>query len=54
MWFEMNHTETLLDHMDLEGEVREVKCLSTLVKGMDLSSPTHCLRRLSEDCTPGY
>jgi len=52
VWLEMNHTETLLDHMDWEGEIREVKCLVTLVKGMDLSSPTHHLCRLSEDCTP--
>jgi hypothetical protein len=26
--------------VDWEGEIREVKCLVTLVKGMDLSSPT--------------
>jgi hypothetical protein len=52
VWLEVNHTETLLDHMDWEGEIREMKCLLTLVKGMDLSSPTHRLRSLSEYCTP--
>jgi len=39
--------------MGWEGEITEVKCSSTFMKGMDLSSPTHALRSLKEDCTPG-
>jgi len=35
------------------GEIREVKLLSTLVKGMDLSSASRGLSSLREDCTPG-
>jgi hypothetical protein len=31
-WLEVHHTETLLDHMDWEGEITEVKCSSTFVK----------------------
>ena len=53
MWLLINHTEKLLDHMGWEGEITEVKCSSTFMKGMDLSSPTHALRSLKEDCTPG-
>jgi hypothetical protein len=41
------------DHMDLEEEIREVKCLSTFMKGWDLSSPTYGLRYLREHCKPG-
>jgi hypothetical protein len=36
VWLETNHTETLLDHLDLEGEIREVRCLLTFVKQMDV------------------
>jgi hypothetical protein len=50
---EINNIQTLLDHMDWEGEIREVKCSSTFVKGKKLSSSTHGLRSLREDCTPG-
>jgi hypothetical protein len=39
--------------MDWEREVREVKCSSTFVKGMDLSSPAHGLRSLREGCALG-
>jgi hypothetical protein len=39
--------------MDWEGVIREVKYSLTFVKGMNLSSPTHVLRSLREDCTPG-
>jgi hypothetical protein len=35
---EINHIRTLLDHMDWEEEIREVKCLLTFVKEMDLLS----------------
>jgi hypothetical protein len=35
------------------GEIREVKFLSTLVKGMDLSSTSRGLSSLREGCTPG-
>jgi exonuclease III len=44
---EIKHIKTLLDHRDWEGGTREVKCSSTFLKGMNLSSPTHGLR------TPG-
>lgn len=40
VWLETNNTETLLDYMDCEEEIREVKYLSNFVKGMDLP-PTH-------------
>ena len=43
----------LLDHMDEEGEIREGTCSLVSVKGKDLSSPTHGIRSLREDCTPG-
>ena len=43
----------ILDHMDLEEEIREVKCLSTFMKGLDLSSTTHGLRNLREHCKLG-
>jgi hypothetical protein len=36
----------ILDHMGLEDEIRQVKCLSTFVNGMDLLSPKHGLRNL--------
>jgi hypothetical protein len=39
--------------MGWEGEIREVKCSSTFMIGIDLSSATHDLRSLKEDCTPG-
>jgi len=39
--------------MGWEGEIREVKCSSTFMIGIDLSSATHGLRSLKEDCTPG-
>lgn len=35
MCLEINHTETLLDHMDSEGEIREVLCSLTFVEEMD-------------------
>jgi hypothetical protein len=35
----------------LEGKNREVKVSLTLVRGMDLSSLTHGLRSIREDCT---
>ena len=53
MWLLTNHTETLLDHMGWEGEIREVKGSSIFMKGMGLSSPIYGLRSLKEDCTPG-
>jgi hypothetical protein len=53
VWLEINHIETLLDHMGSAGAIRKVKCSSSFVKGLDLSSPTHGLRSLGEDCTPG-
>jgi hypothetical protein len=34
------------------GEIRKVKFLSTLVKGMDLSSASRGLSSLTERCTP--
>lgn len=43
----------MLDYMDLEEEIREVKCLSTFMKGLDLSSPKHGLRNLRELCKLG-
>jgi len=43
----------MLDHMDLEEEIGEVKCLSTFMKGLDLSSPAHGLRNLREHWKPG-
>jgi hypothetical protein len=46
VWLKINHIETLLDHMDWEGGIREVKRSSTFIKAMDLSSPTHGLRSL--------
>jgi len=39
--------------MDLEEEIRQVKCLSTFMKGLDLSSPAHGLRNLRERCKAG-
>jgi hypothetical protein len=33
----------ILDHMGLEDKIRQVKCLSTFVNGMDFSSPKHGL-----------
>jgi exonuclease III len=42
-----------LYHMELEEEIREVKCLSTFMKGLELSSPTHGLRNIREHCKPG-
>jgi len=53
MWLLLDHTKTMLDHMGWEGEIREVKCSSTFMIGIDLSSATHGLRSLKEDCTPG-
>ena len=52
MWLDINHTKTILDHTNWEGEIRQVKCTSTPMKGMDLS-PIRGLRSLREDCTPG-
>jgi hypothetical protein len=49
---EKGETDSII-MVDWEGETREVKCSSTFVKGMDLSSPTHGLRSLREDCTCG-
>jgi hypothetical protein len=40
----------LLDHMDLEEEIRKFKCLSTFMKGLDLSSTKHGLKNLREHC----
>lgn len=40
VWLEISLTETLLDYMDWEGEVREVKSLSNIVKEMDLNQHT--------------
>jgi hypothetical protein len=48
VWLEINHVETLVGHMDWEGEIREIKCSSIFVKGMDLSLSTHGLRTLRE------
>lgn len=52
MWLDINHTETCLDRMDWEGEIREVKFPSTFVKEMNLS-PTHGFRSVREECLPG-
>ena len=43
----------ILDDMNLEEEIRQVKCLSTFMKGLHLSSPAHGLRNLREHCKPG-
>jgi hypothetical protein len=45
--------ETLLDHMDWEGEITEVKCSLTFVKEMDMLLPKHGFRSLREDSIPG-
>jgi len=50
--FYLGVCETLLDHLDYEGEIREGTCSLASVKGKDLSSPTHGLRSLREDSTP--
>ena len=34
------------------GEIREVKCLPSFVKGMDLSSASPCFSSLREGCKP--
>jgi hypothetical protein len=36
VWFEIKHITTLLNHMNWEGSIREVKCLLTPVKEMGL------------------
>jgi hypothetical protein len=46
VWLEIKHITTLLDHIDWEGGIREVKCLLTFVK------ETHGSKNLKEDCTP--
>jgi len=43
----------MLGDMDLEKKIRQVKCLSTFMKGLDLSSPAHGLRNLRKRCKPG-
>jgi hypothetical protein len=39
--------------MDWETETKEVKCILTFVKELDLLSLTRGLRSLREGCTPG-
>ena len=47
MCLQINHIETLLDHVGLEGDNRQVKCSLTVVKEMGLS-PAHSLKRLRD------
>jgi hypothetical protein len=50
-YWEAGTVNTLLDHNDWEGEIREVKCFSNFVIGITLSSKTHGLRSSREDST---
>jgi hypothetical protein len=47
------YNKTMLDLTKPEGEIRQVKFSSNFVKELDLSSTTHCLESLIEDCALG-
>jgi len=50
-YWETGTVNTLLDHNDWEGEIREVKCFSNFVKGITLSLQTCGLGSSREDST---
>jgi hypothetical protein len=45
-YWETGTVNTLLDHNDLEGEIKEVKSFSNFVKGITLSSQKTWFRKL--------